>query len=419
MIALSAIRIIWLLGKHFLLIKKLKLHLMAGFFLLVAVIASFSGYRHLSIFLFEGILGTLFVLLMFWLVIKITNEILMSIDEGKTAWSNSIRQKLGVKDEHPFVGLIWIKLSIVIIATTGLVLSLLAVWGISEQSYKQSIKNLLDGISIGDVTIEPLKVVLGILVMVALINLSNAIKRHLAQQWFNHMQLSRGANDAVVTITGYIGTIFAILIGLSIAGLELANLAIIVGALSVGIGFGLQNIVNNFVSGLILLFERPISRGDLIKVGDNLGHVKDISTRSTTIRTFDAADIIVPNSELISGQVTNLMRDDNYARITISIGVAYGSDTHKVMTLLEQIANEHPDVIKDKDNMKASVFFVNFGDNSLDFRLYCFVEDIGKRLRTQSDLNLSIDQAFRDANIDIPFPQRTVHLLNPPAPIDG
>jgi len=216
-----------------------------------------------------------------------------------------------------------------------------------------------------------------------------------------------------------------------VAGVEFTNLAIIAGALSVGIGFGLQNIVNNFVSGLILLVERPIRTGDWIMVGSTEGYVKKISIRSTQIQTFDRADVIVPNSELISGQVTNWMLSDPWGRVRVPVGVAYGSDTARVMEILLDVANKHPLVITNYPGVgQPRALFRAFGDSSLDFELRCFIRDVDKRLATISDLNLAIDAAFREAGIEIPFPQRDLHFRNgapsgvpasaatPPDPVD-
>jgi len=189
-------------------------------------------------------------------------------------------------------------------------------------------------------------------------------------------------------------------------------LALVAGALSVGIGFGLQNIVNNFISGLILLFERPIKTGDWIVVDDVEGYVKRISIRSTHIQTFDRADVIVPNSALISGKVVNWMLKDVKGRIRVPIGVAYGSDVQAVKKVLHEIAGEHPEVIKSEILAPAPVvLFIGFGDSSLDFELRCHIRDIDKKVQTTSDLNFAIDAAFRAQKIEIPFPQRDIHII--------
>jgi len=199
-----------------------------------------------------------------------------------------------------------------------------------------------------------------------------------------------------------------------VAGLDLSNLALIAGALSVGIGFGLQNVVNNFVSGLILLFERPIRRGDWILVGSTEGRVYRISIRSTQIRTFDRSDVVVPNSELISGQVTNWTLRDPIGRVRVPVGVAYGSDLKRVMEILLGVAAAQPLVLADATAAAPTVLFLAFGESALNLELRFFVADINQRLSVLSEVNYAIEAAFREAGIEIPFPQRDLHLRGGP-----
>jgi len=248
-------------------------------------------------------------------------------------------------------------------------------------------------------------------VFAVLLVLNGWFKRKLEKSWLPKTTMTRGARESIATVSGYAGIALAIIIALGVMGVDFTKLAIIAGALSVGIGFGLQNIVNNFISGLILLFERPIKTGDWIVVGDTEGYVKRISIRSTHIQTFDRADVIVPNSELISGKVTNWMLRDKRGRIRVPIGVAYGSDVTRVTELLLQVADEHPKVIKNPALAPApAVIFLGFGASSLDFELRCYIEDINDKLRCVSDLNYAIEALFREQQIEIPFPQRDIHL---------
>ena len=214
-----------------------------------------------------------------------------------------------------------------------------------------------------------------------------------------------------LTISNYIGIAIAIVVGLAVAGLDFSRLALIAGALSVGIGFGLQNIVNNFVAGLILLFERPIKTGDWIVANNVEGRVKRISIRSTEIESFDRADIIVPNSLLISDNLTNWVHKTHYGRLRIPVSVAYGSDTELVKQLLIDIALGYPGVIVGNPQMHdPKVLFLAFGESSLDFELRFFVHNIENRLDITSDFNFAIDKAFREHDIEIPFPQRDIHI---------
>jgi small-conductance mechanosensitive channel len=226
--------------------------------------------------------------------------------------------------------------------------------------------------------------------------------------------MERSAREALVSTFGYVAVALAVIVALSIAGIKFSNLAIIAGALSVGIGFGLQNVVNNFVSGIILLVERPVRTGDWIIVGGTEGYVKHISIRTTTIQTFDRADVIVPNSDLISNQVTNWTLRNLWGRIKAPIGVAYGSDTATVKETLLEIAKNNADIIKGNPQLsEASVLFLGFGDSALNFELRAIIRDVDRRLHVISDINFAIDAAFREKGIEIPFPQRDVNFRGP------
>ena len=266
------------------------------------------------------------------------------------------------------------------------------------------------GFELGNLTINPVRILFAIVLFSLVYVTSGWVRSNLEQKWLAKANIDRGAHETIVTIIGYLGVTIAILVGLSVAGVTFTNLAIIAGALSVGIGFGLQNIVNNFVSGLILLFERPIKRGDWIVVGNTEGYVKKISIRSTHIQTFDRSDVIVPNSDLISNQVTNWMLYDKSGRVRVPIGVAYGSDTEKVKNILLELANSHDEVIKNNTEYPISALFLGFGDSSLNFELRCHIKNIDKRLNVLSDLNYKLDAMFREHNVEIPFPQRDIHI---------
>jgi small-conductance mechanosensitive channel len=200
-----------------------------------------------------------------------------------------------------------------------------------------------------------------------------------------------------------IGFLFA----LSILGFEVSKITILLSALGVGIGFGLQGVVNNFVSGLILLFERPVRVGDTIELAGKWAEIRRIGLRSTTIKTFDEADVIIPNSDLITNQVTNWTLTNRLVRLTIPVGVAYGSDVPLVMKTLADCAKEHEMIATFRP---AQVLFLEFGESSLDFELRVWVKDADNRLEVKSELHQAIDQSFREKKIEIAFPQRDLHL---------
>ena len=213
--------------------------------------------------------------------------------------------------------------------------------------------------------------------------------------------------NSIGAVLAYTGFLASLLLALSYLGFSLSNVALVAGALSVGIGFGLQSIANNFVSGLILLAERPIKVGDWIVLGDQQGRVQKISVRSTEIRTFDQSTVIVPNADLITGRVVNWTHGGTLGRIVIHVGVSYSADPRKVMELLLGVGEESS---KTLDYPKTRVVFAGFGDSSLDFTLYAYIRDVGETLAVQTELRLAIFEALKANDIEIPFPQRDVHI---------
>lgn len=233
------------------------------------------------------------------------------------------------------------------------------------------------------------------------------------QSWMDRSVLARGRVDAGVrnsvrTGIGYAG-IVAVLIGIAAAGIDLSSLALVAGALSLGIGFGLQNIVSNFVSGLILLAERPFKVGDWIEAGGVSGTVKKISVRATEIETFQRQTVILPNSELINAAVGNWTHKNKLGRVEILVRVAHGSDVRRVHEILLEIARSHPLVLK---NPEPFVLFANFGDSSLDFEIRVYLADILTQLGVMNDIRFAVIEAFEKEGIRIPFPQRDIHLVS-------
>lgn len=198
-----------------------------------------------------------------------------------------------------------------------------------------------------------------------------------------------------------------VFIAVSAVGMSFDELTIIIGAFSVGIGFGLQNIFNNLVSGMILLIERPVQIGDVVEVGPLLGQVKSMGIRSSKLRTFDGAEVIVPNGNLISNEVINWTLSDKRKRIEIISGVAYGSDIHRVQELFLKIMDQHQDILKDP---KPVVFFHNMSDSSLDFRLLFWTENFENWQKIRSEVMFNIYDTLNEAGIVIPFPQRDIHI---------
>ena len=261
-------------------------------------------------------------------------------------------------------------------------------------------------VEVGDLSLSLGDVLAFIFMIWASFLASRLIRFALDEDVLPRVDLPRGVPSTLLTTAHYVTLMLGFFFAMAAAGIELQRFAILVGALGVGIGFGLQNIVNNFVSGLVLLFERPIQPGDVVEVGALIGEVKRIGIRSSTVRTFEGAEVIVPNANLVSDQVVNWTLSDPYRRIEIPVGVAYGTDPQEVITLLFDVASAHPDV---HNNPEPTALFLGFGDSSLDFALRCWTATETYRL-VASDVSVKIHSALRASGIEIPFPQRDLHL---------
>ncbi len=341
-----------------------------------------------------------------------------SLHAGRFRWQQWLRAKLQVEAGKRLHEADWLKWTLDATLLLGLPLLVLHLWGLTDTSLDLLGTLSSKGFTVGGVNIVPGKILLGVVLFSALLTFTRWLRKQLDRKWLVRTAMEHGTRTAVSTIFGYATFLLAVLIGLSIAGVQLTNLAVVAGALSVGIGFGLQNVVNNFVSGLILLFERPIRTGDYITVKDISGYVRRISIRSTEIETGERMSVIVPNSELISGTVKNWTLRDRYGRVSVAVSVAYGSDTELVQKLLLETVAAHADTIKPGHPFVPgpAALFVGFGDSALKFQLTAFVQDVDKRGQVTSDLNFAIDRAFRAHGIQMPFPQRDVWVHRATAP---
>ena len=282
---------------------------------------------------------------------------------------------------------------------------ILLMWGFQPGDIQTWGYKLATGITIGSVTISATDILSGIVVFV----IGYFLTRWF-QGWLDGSVMARGKVDAGVRnsirlAVGYAGIALAALVGISAAGLDLSNLALVAGALSLGIGFGLQNVVSNFVSGLILLAERPFKVGDWIVAGDVSGTVKKISVRATEIETFQRQSVILPNSNLINNAVGNWTHRNKLGRAEIKVGVAYGMDARRAHDIMLEIAREHPLVLK---NPEPFVLFVNLGPAALEFEIRVFLADITNGSGVQNDIRFAVLERFAEAGIDIPSTPRAL-----------
>lgn len=262
----------------------------------------------------------------------------------------------------------------------------------------------------------PLKIIIALIVLIVSLFIARYIKNLLDKKVFHKLRLDRGARQTLSTMVRYVIVGIAILIGLNVAGIPLRSLAIFAGAFGIGIGFGMQNIISNFISGIILLIERPMRVGDVVTLEDGaLGTIEKFNARSTTITTPDGITMTVPNSKFIESRITNWTHPVSHIRGCVKVGVAYGSDTMLVKKCLLEIARNNPSI---RTYPEPVVRFAEFGNSALLFELYFWADNPGKRWFTQSELNFAIDEVFRKHKIEIAFPQQDIHIRSI-APFSG
>ena len=326
---------------------------------------------------------------------------------SENALGGWLRHRLVLDDGGAARLVFWVMLVVDVLSATLLVAVIAIMWGLPGAVLDQATDLAINGVDLGGYNLSLVNIALAVGVFVALLTGVRLFQRFLADRVLVQTRLELGVRDALATGVSYVGYVLAALVTFGILGLDVSNVALIFGALSVGIGFGLQHVVSNFVSGLILLVQRPIKTGDWIVVGDQQGYVRRISVISTEIQTFDAAAVIVPNSTMLSSQVINWHLHNKLGRVIVRVGVSYDADPEQVRKVLLACAEQNPDLLK---RPAPQVIFQEFGESSLDFELRFFLREIDELLRVSSDLRFAIKKAFAEAGIEIPYPQRDLHI---------
>jgi small-conductance mechanosensitive channel len=372
-----------------------------------AAVAAFGGYVALASFVTQQMVRTGFLLGALYILLVLADEAIQATFQARSAFGQVMTRSMGLARET--VEQIGVVLSglvrLLLIAAAGLFI--LAPIGIDGQDVVTDAKTAFFGFRVGGLTFSLSAILTGLAFLGLGIAVTRGVQGWLDQRFLPRTRLDVGLKNSIRTSFGYVGTIVSVALAFSVVGLDLQNLAIVAGALSVGVGFGLQSIVNNFVSGLILLAERPIKSGDLVEIGAEKGFVRKINVRSTEIETFDRASLIVPNSSLISGNVKNWMHRDLTGRCVVNVGVSYETDPEQVRGILLGCAGAHEKVLKFPVPV---VFFTNFGADALEFRLICTVGAVTDAFGVESDLRFAIVAGLRDAGIEIPYAQRDINI---------
>jgi len=372
--------------------------------LTVMVAALLIGYSGFATFIAERMLSTLAVLGMLFLLLILTHTLFIERLGAGTARGRTIAANFGVSPRR--LGLIASLVSggICLFLIFGAMLLIVGPWEVTAGDFLDTLKGFAFGFRIGEVTISFGAILASAFWLLVALLITKALQKWLERYLLPRTEMEPSLQQSIAAIAGYIGVIVAIVLALTQLGIDLQKVALIAGALSVGIGFGLQSIVSNFVSGLILLAERPIRIGDLVVVKGEEGYVRRIRVRATEIETFDRASVIIPNAEFITGAVKNWTHANTTGRIIIKVKLPFNSDPELVCQTLLGSATEHPRILKQPP---PRALLLGFADNGLEFELRAFVGHVDDGLVTRSDLHLDILRRFRDAGIA---------MTPPPAP---
>ncbi len=354
---------------------------------LVISLSVLSGYVIFASFLTEQVLWIGMVACIFLLAYQLVDLGIPHALTGKGRLALTLKAGLGIRtgtlDKIAVIATGLLKLVLIVVTF----LLVLAPWGLESSDFFTSLRAAFFGFQVGGVTISLSSIIIAGLLFAAGLTATRSMQGWLEAKFLPTTQLDTGLRNSITTAAGYVGYIAAVALAVSALGLSLERLTLVASALSVGIGFGLQSVVSNFVSGLILLWERPIRVGDQVVVGDAEGIVKKINVRSTEIATFDRSSVIVPNSNLISGVVRNRVRNDRTGRILIALSVPRSLDASDIRSMLSDVASAHGDVMQ---KPPPAVMFKKIGTTTMDFELICIVAEVDIVGRVTSDLNFAI-----------------------------
>jgi small-conductance mechanosensitive channel len=369
--------------------------------LFCSFVAQWAGYSTLSSRLVESSLKTVFLGLFTWMTLHLAHGCFQYLLNHPLLRNRQFIVMFGAELEAHLRKL----LRAVILGYAAFYL--LEIWGVFPDTGQAWQAFLQMSFTLGEKTISMYLVLLAALTLYVAIQGAWILGALLETEFFPLRSADHGVRDSILKLMHYGVITLGFLLALSLLGFELKNFVVLAGALGIGIGFGLQHIVNNFVSGLVLLFERPVKVGDMIMIEAEWCTVRKIGLRATTVETFDQSEIIVPNSDLISQKVTNWTLSSEQSRVVVQVGVAYGTDVQQVLEILTECASQHPKVLGDPP---PSPLLVEFGPSAMNFELRAWVEKASHRLQVRSELLMAIDIKFRLQGVEIPFAQHDLHL---------
>ncbi len=383
------------------------LRAVAWLVLAAIIIALIAGYAGFAAFLATRLLTTIAIIGVLYLLLVLTHTALVDRLDADAPRSRAIAASIGVNPRR--LGLIANLLSgiICMVLIVGALVLVIGPLEATSADFQDTLRRVAAGFRIGELNVSFAAFLTAVVILLVALIVTRALQAWLERQILPRTELEPSLQQSIAAIFGYVGIITAIVLALSQLGIDLQKVALIAGALSVGIGFGLQSIVSNFISGLILLTERPIRVGDLVVVKGEEGHVRRIRVRATEIETADRASVIIPNAEFITGPVKNRTHANATGRIIVKVGVGYDSDPDRVRGILLACADEHPRILK---LPAPGAFLLAFGDKALEFELRAFVDNVDAALVTRSDLHFAILRRFRATGIVIPHPQSEVRL---------
>ena len=376
----------------------------------VALVSSVFGYITLGNYLLGGVAETIAIFVLLYSARAIMHEAVSALVRVRFL-RKTLELRIVTLQRIKF----WFNTAIDPLLVLAGAFLIVRSWGVPEEDLLRWTGTAFTGFTVGSITISVVDIAAGVTLFIVFMLITRTLQRVLLNHVMPQVTNNKGMHHSVSAGVGYLGLIVSLMVGVTALGVDLSNIALIAGALSVGIGFGLQNIVSNFVSGIILLFEQPIKVNDWVVVDGQEGFVKRINFRATELETFNKASVIIPNADLLSQPVTNWTLKDSQGRVDVTVTVSHGTDTELVEKIMLDAANNHPRVLQHTELpvvVPPFVLFHRFGTNGLDFELRCFIEDILWVFIVASELRFAIDKAFREAGITVPYQHRVIHFAN-------